>query len=1020
MLSTYATYRFYAQDLDKSVSRVAAQPVVQRDTAYYQANIGKVKTVDDFLKNARLYTYALTTYGLEDAIPNRGFIRKVLTSDTTDPKSFVNKLNDTRYRTLAAAFAFTTTGKVVTTAVAQDATQEDETLGLYSRRTLVLGPQATATKATKAQQDDIDYYKAHIGRVSSIADLAGDHRLYRIALQAYGLDPATTPADTVTHLLESDRYDPKSFADRTGPSTDGAQSVSATRSTAALYAASVGTDAASQAAAAVETAYFEREMPDVTSVDAFLSDGRLVAYATQAFGLGGSAAAIRTYAQAHGVPAGAGLTDAQTSDLLRAALTSDLSQAGNAADTLGGGFRAMAAAFGFGATALQSPADTADTVARYGQQAGSDDASQALAAAETAYYRAAVPKLKTPDQFVADPRLMDYATKAYGLTFAADATPDTKRAAVAAALSGDPTAAGGVAAALGPGFVALASAFNSARPVYAQSAAEAESTVDLYGQAAAGDADAAAETQHYMDAMPGVKSVDDLLADDRLTSYVVKAYGIAVPADASAADTRARLKAVLTSDPTDPAGAAARGGSATRRLASAFRFDAKGAASASPRPAVASGTGLQTASAKLATADLYAERLGPDATARLKGQVEADYSQTVLAGAASLDDVVGDPRVVNYLATAYGIGFAAKATDADKASVIRNILSSDPDDPKSVASQTGNDARALASAFAFSHVYDGDAAVTRNGRPDLVAFASAFNFDAAGRVAAPRLAQAARDTASTLSLYGKAATAAGADAAAIKADVTYYQSSIGAVRTLGGFLSDPSLVGVATAAYGVSRPAGLSDAAWTDRLTSVLTSDLADPKSAANRLGGAYRKLAAAFDFARDGTVARVQAQRVQSAKAADLMAAPHATLVMEDQAGDTSPGAKLALYYRRLAPGITSMYQILADKSLLSVVTTTLGLPSNFSKIDIDAQARIIGNKLKKSDLTDPKKLDAFVKRFTVLYDADKLTDTPPSTPLDAAAGGTEVTSNSLLATLNAGRSTKDLAPILQLFAPT
>ncbi len=1019
MLSTYDSYRFYAQDLAKSVSRVAAQPAVQRDTAYYQANIGKVKTVDDFLKNPRLYTYALTTYGLEDAIPNRGFIRKVLTSDTTDPKSFVNKLNDTRYRAFAAAFAFTATGKVVTTAVAQDAAQEDETLGLYSRRTLTLGPQPNATAATKAQQDDLDYYKAHIGRVSSLSDLTGDHRLYRIALQAYGLDPAT-PADTVTHLLESDRYDPKSFVDRSAPSTDAAQSLSATRSTAALYTASVGTGAAAQAAAAVETAYFEREMPEITSVDAFLSDGRLVAYATQAFNLGGSADAIRTYAKAHGVPAGKALTDVQTSDLLRAALTSDLSQAGNVADTVGGGFRTMAAAFGFGPTSLQSPADTDATVARYGQQAGSDDASRAAAAAETAYYRATVPKLKTPDQFVADPRLMDYATKAYGLTFKANATPDVKRAAVAAALAGDPTAAGGAAATLGSAFVDLASAFNSAKPAYAQSAASAESTIDLYGQAAAGDADAAAETQHYMDAMPGVKSVDDLLADDRLTAYVVKAYGITVPADASAEATRARLRAVLTSDPTDPAGAAAQGGTATRRLASAFRFDAKGAASASPRPAVASGTGLQTASARLATADLYAERLGPDFYKQLKGQIEAEYSQSVLAGAASLDDVVGDPRVVNYLATAYGIGFADKATDADKAGVIRTILSSDPDDPKSVASHTGNDARALASAFAFSHVYDGDAAVTRNGRPDLVAFASAFNFDAAGHVAPPRLAQAVRDTNATLSLYNKVATAAGAEATAIKADVTYYQHSIGAVRTLGGFLSDPSLVGVATAAYGVSRPAGLSDAAWTDRLKSVLTSDLADPKSAANRLGGAYPRLAAAFDFAKDGTVGQVQAQRVQSGKAADLMAAPHATLVMEDQAGDASPGVKLALYYKRLAPGITSMYQILADKSLLSVVTTTLGLPSNFSKIDIDAQARIIGNKLKKTDLTDPKKLDAFIKRFTVLYDADKLTDTPPRTPLDAAAGGTEVTSNTLLATLNAGRSTAKLAPILQIFNPT
>ena len=179
MLSTYAGYQFYARNPTTAAQRVAAEAPVSRETAYYRANIGKVKSVDDLLANPRLYTYALKSHGLEDAIPNRGFVRKVLTSDLTQPRSFANALNDTRYRALAAAFGFSTSGKLPTTAVAQGAAQENETLGLYAGRTLV----------GTTQQADITYYQAHIGNVHSVTDLAADSRLYRIALQAYGLDP---------------------------------------------------------------------------------------------------------------------------------------------------------------------------------------------------------------------------------------------------------------------------------------------------------------------------------------------------------------------------------------------------------------------------------------------------------------------------------------------------------------------------------------------------------------------------------------------------------------------------------------------------------------------------------------------------------------------------------------------------------------------------------------------------------------------------------------------------------------
>lgn len=805
MLSTYAGYQFYARDPDAAAKRVAAQASVSRDTAYYRANIGKVKSVDDLLADNRLYTYALKSFGLEDAIPNRGFIRKVLTSDLTQPKSFANSLNDTRYRTLAAAFGFTSSGKVASAAVAQGDAQEDETLGLYSNRTLV-GATQTA---------DVAYYQSHIGNVHSITDLTADSRLYRIALQAYGLDPTTTSVGTVTQLLESDRFSANSVAAQSGSPSNGAQSEASIAATTARYAATVGTDAAAQSAAATETAYYRAAMPDVHSVDAFLSDTRLVNYVAQAFSLASSAAAVRTYAKAQGATDPTKLSAAQSSDVIRAALTSDLSAAGNVADTLGGGFRDMAAALGFGPRTFQSVADTDATVARYATATGIDAASQTAAAGETAYYQAKVATMRTPDQLVADPRLMAYVTQAFGLTFPATATDTDRRQAVLGALTGDPTDPAGAAAKAGPAFVALASAFESARPVYAQSAAATESTIDLYGQRETADPQAAAaETAYYRATMPGVKSVDALLGDSRLTAYLVAAYDIAVPADATAADTTARLRAVLTSDPGNAAGAAAAGGLATQRLAAAFRFDAKGAISAQPWPVPDAGGAVQSDAAARATADLYAERLGPNLGDQAQGRIEIDHAQSVIAAATTVDDVVADKDVVAYLAKAYGIALTDGASVQAKASAIRAILTSDPDDPKSVASQQGNGARALAAAFTFSQDYQGDAALTRNARTDLAAFASAFNFDASGKVVAPRVAQSPRDTAAMLSRFKQAATAAGQTTASIQADTAYLQASIGKVRTLGGFLSDLRLVSVATTAYGIVRPAGLSDATY--------------------------------------------------------------------------------------------------------------------------------------------------------------------------------------------------------------
>jgi hypothetical protein len=132
MLSTIADYTRLTTDMSKSLTQVEQQPDVSRDTAYYLANIGNVKSIDDFLNNYKLYSYAMKAFGLDDMIYAKAFMRKVLTEGIATSDTFANKLSDSRYRDFAAAFNFAANGANAT----QSAAATTGTASQYATQTL--------------------------------------------------------------------------------------------------------------------------------------------------------------------------------------------------------------------------------------------------------------------------------------------------------------------------------------------------------------------------------------------------------------------------------------------------------------------------------------------------------------------------------------------------------------------------------------------------------------------------------------------------------------------------------------------------------------------------------------------------------------------------------------------------------------------------------------------------------------------------------------------------------------------
>ena len=105
-LSGYTGWRFLQRTLDTQTKAFTQSAEIKRATDYFKDNIGKVRTVDDLMKDRRLLDVALKAFGLDDDINNKAFIKKVLAEGTLKDTAFANRLSDKRYTEFARVFGF--------------------------------------------------------------------------------------------------------------------------------------------------------------------------------------------------------------------------------------------------------------------------------------------------------------------------------------------------------------------------------------------------------------------------------------------------------------------------------------------------------------------------------------------------------------------------------------------------------------------------------------------------------------------------------------------------------------------------------------------------------------------------------------------------------------------------------------------------------------------------------------------------------------------------------------------------
>ncbi len=203
MTSTTTAFLAVTQNLSRYQAMTAAEPAVKTATAYYEANIGSVRSVQDLVGNYRLLSYALNAYGLGDQINNKGLITKVLEGGVSNSKSLANTLPDSRWKAFAAAFNFVDSG----------ATSPSSSGAVTTTTNDYVEQQLESDQGSQDVGVQLALYFQRIApTVTSEYGILADTNLLQVAATIMGLSPSTA-ADlqpkTLSELMPlSDLQDP--------------------------------------------------------------------------------------------------------------------------------------------------------------------------------------------------------------------------------------------------------------------------------------------------------------------------------------------------------------------------------------------------------------------------------------------------------------------------------------------------------------------------------------------------------------------------------------------------------------------------------------------------------------------------------------------------------------------------------------------------------------------------------------------------------------------------------------------
>ncbi len=187
-------------------ARFAARGDGVQEMARFRARASEVAGVDELLRDRRSLQVVLEAFQLESEIDKRAVLRRLLTDDPKDERSFANRMADPRYREINAAFGAAHAGGRPPLG--------DPALVERIVRLATVNRFEKAMGEGNAGLREALYFQRRIGGVGSVVELMGDRALTAVARGALGLPEqfALLSFERQKALL-TQRLDPAAFKD---------------------------------------------------------------------------------------------------------------------------------------------------------------------------------------------------------------------------------------------------------------------------------------------------------------------------------------------------------------------------------------------------------------------------------------------------------------------------------------------------------------------------------------------------------------------------------------------------------------------------------------------------------------------------------------------------------------------------------------------------------------------------------------------------------------------------------------
>ena len=194
-----------------------------------------------------------------------------------------------------------------------------------------------------------------------------------------------------------------------------------------------------------------------------------------------------------------------------------------------------------------------------------------------------------------------------------------------------------------------------------------------------------------------------------------------------------------------------------------------------------------------------------------------------------------------------------------------------------------------------------------------------------------------------------------------KREIAAFRERIGKIQNVEDLIKDHSVYSFIMKAFGLEQ-----EIFAKAMMKKILKADATDKASLVNRLTDArYREINRVLGFNTDGSVGRPDFG--QGAWAEDLIKR-YVTQRMIDGQMTENPAVGVALDFERKAKGLTSWYKVLADPKMASFIRTAFGLPDSIAQGSVEAQAKMLEQRMKIGDLQDPQVRKKLVRQYAAI----------------------------------------------------